>query len=441
MIIGRSLHFTDELIENGLVRRKIGSHENYRLPSGIWASVNPELRRSDGRIPNHWSGQYDFENDAQDNCLQAFFGDATDQNNTAMVGVRSSEHPELWVNMKAVGSNRVSVEKGDRYAKWTELWDATDLEYTSLPGELNKRIILKSTGHPDQFRFSFRCAASMSWEVRNNRIFFYDSDDHEVLKTTPPIAYDSQEASIPITLTEGETIQIGNRQYPTVVLTPSIPEGASYPITLDPTIVIGDPNIVDAAVLISGPTLNYGATVQVGVRAGASARTGLIKITSFGVVPLTASNFTMWLTQYIAPPGNTVNVYLIVAANRWVEGTQSGAYEVGSCDWNSAQETLITWAGGANGCTVSGTDYTADATPPNYTDSALINTVFSCRLKDSWLQGWYNSSIYNNGLCLLTADTNTHQFRSRNDLTPARRPYFTYDIPGGKGFRFGFSYI
>ena len=144
------------------------------------------------------------------------------------------------------------------------------------------------------------------------------------------------------------------------ILTPwSWIESAVFPIVIDATLTL-QPDAaagVDTMVSESNNTyIDYGTNPQMWAQettVGGDRRRALIKfdLSSLPVAP-TYNTITLSLwTANVADGVQTIKVYRILDANNgWTEALAT---------WDHAVEDTVEWAGGSNGCGVSGTDYTA----------------------------------------------------------------------------------
>jgi hypothetical protein len=137
---------------------------------------------------------------------------------------------------------------------------------------------------------------------------------------------------------------------------------------------------------------------------------------------------------------NTMEAFIIKSANDWVEGsTPGGAPEVGACCWNYAKYNTQSWAGSA-GCSTSGTDYDADASPPSLAYSSYTSgsdVAMSFELDPDWATAWRDGRANEGILCKANDEVTALSqifFHSADGTTP---PYFEIDY-GSRVFMVSF---
>lgn len=128
-----------------------------------------------------------------------------------------------------------------------------------------------------------------------------------------------------------------------------------------------------------------------------------------------------------------VSIYSVAAANAaWQPGTRDLELALaGESCWNAlasdgASGVQTAWAGGSNGCGVSGTDYEA-ALLGSLSWTPLddpIGQVYEIALDPERVEGWFGASNTNYGLLLKTAAGGSDHVGQRDSLTAAYRPEF-----------------
>jgi len=140
--------------------------------------------------------------------------------------------------------------------------------------------------------------------------------------------------------------------------------------------------------------------------------TSLIRfdISSLKGKTITSATLTLYM-WYNSGSGaaQDVSLYAVKSADKdWVEGTQTGAngaVETGASCWNYMQydaTSPVAWAGGTNGCSVSGTDRDVA-----YLDSTEVSgsakAYFEWTITDTaLLQSWAEDDADNAGMILIT---------------------------------------
>lgn len=413
MTIYRDRHWTDIEVEGPgrSRRRRVGNHINYRTPGGLIlpAQVNVAAQGP----PADWVGQWDFRDFSGESALQFAAHDTTDPDNRAMVGLRIDDTPDVWTNYKAMdvvtGIETVSPDSQTR--EWPGLWANSTLRWTHGVSVIQKEIVLSAAGHPASFRFSAKTSPGSSWEVSDG-VLIVRQGGVEKMRTQDAYGKDANGDHIRATLTLDDTWGPGGA-YPILRITPNADDmaGAVYPVVIDPTTTIsGDSGIDDTILDNSAGDMddNYG-TSQSEVAASIFSSISRIDET---LIP--AGTITLFEQKSVVSGTRTYdfNVYKIAAANAgWVEGTKNGAIEAGSPCWNYHAYNTVNWAGAA-GCSVSGTDFVADASPPNITGTSVPDgTIVTMTYPNAWATDWRDNPgnnagrtwIYNSGTASFVA--------------------------------------
>lgn len=443
----RSQHWRDEHLSQRERRRTIGHFLHYwSRARQLWVPTDPAVEEQ-GSAPAEWSGTWDFRIASLRGALQCFLGDTTDASNRCLVGVRRADRPGVWLNIKALGVNAVNetIDVAARSVTWVDAWTNADLTFVAHRHKLEKRILLKTPGHPASFRFALRLAAGLTYAVASNVLRIYDSQGVEVLRTRPPWGEDANGNLVRVGLVEAASITVGGRTYPTVRVVPLAAdlETATYPVTVDPTTTIsGTTDIQDALMNASGATLNYGGQssqygVQVGVQnlTGSNRRT-LLRLAASAIPAGTLTALRSCLTRYSysgCTVAGQINWYICTDASAWVEGSSTAALENGACCWGHAVYNTLAW--NTAGCGGSGTDYDADADPPTTAFAAYTTgdpVLFTTTLDVAWAQAWKAASRVNNGMVIMEPSaSNGKAFLAASSEYSANQPYFEVDYTTG----------
>jgi hypothetical protein len=188
--------------------------------------------------PPDWEGAFEFSQSNLDSPMQGFGEDINTPTNTALVGLRISDRPRVWVNWKALETRTNVIMLRDileRRLIWPLLWANTDLEWIFCRHQLARRITLRRTPHPASFRFSMRASPFLSWELRNGTLVFKNPANEAVMTTLAPSALDAKERIIPCTFVQDADILVNGTFLPTFRITPNSAElaTATYPVTID----------------------------------------------------------------------------------------------------------------------------------------------------------------------------------------------------------------
>lgn len=391
-------HTSEVDLEPGKRRRTLQNWRFFKTPSTNWAPCSNTTEFAENEPPA-WEGAYEFEYGARNAVLQAHFIDraAPVGEGDAMLGVRSSEHPENWLNIKPLGGNDVWCFPDEDRVEWPDYWTDTNLLYRVRPNKVIKEIEITGFGGPRRFQFSLRLAPLHTFEVADNALKVYDSTGKEWLHAPPVWGIDANGNALNVTLTQGEDITYRGKTYPSIWLELSEDDfnNAPRPLMLDPTATInGTTNIEDTVIKSGNPTRNFGAATSLPF---GSNQTGLIRVAA-GAIPAGTLNAARLIMYSGSTTATTITAYIVKDANNWVEGTGNNTEVAGTASWTHTQWATVAWAG-SSGCATSGTDYDADASPPSVAKPASAGWS-TLTLLTAWFTAWRDAARTNNGTCL-----------------------------------------
>lgn len=179
----------------------------------------------------------------------------------------------------------------------------------------------------------------------------------------------------------------------------------------------------DTQLSSSSPTTNYGTgqTSNIGSLGGGVAQRMLLKFNVSSLIGKTITSAKLYLTPNAIDTPGTLDAYNIKVANSW---TEAGA------TWNHAVEDTVEWAGGNNGCGVSGTDHDTNklfnsigSWVAGTTKEIVLDTV---RVTE-WLSGNYGFVIKSND----EVNWNIVQMASSDHPTEAYRPVLVIEYGEG----------
>jgi hypothetical protein len=425
MLQPTSLHSSDEYFGAGCHRRRIENNQNYKNINGLWLPSNPVIEQT-ANPPPGWGGAYEFALAARDNGIQLFAGDETDQQNSALVGLRMTDHPDRWLNLKALDLHNQcrDIDPSPNAVKWANPWDATTLEWTVSKRGVSK-LITADTGAPNSFRFSLKLPAGHTCKVDDNCLVVADAQGAEWLRTHQVWAMDALENSVPSYLRMADPI--GN--YPVIEI--GVEPGPEHvrPFRIDPQVVISGTSAIDDSYLyVPAPNYNYGGYVII----VANSYGNLLRLNST-TIP-SGKIISGKISLYCSILGSSANTYfrkLVVGNAGWVEGTRGGAAQEGSnCYAYKAYSatTPVEWVDGPG-----------VGKPANYDDEVLIDTIDSTgwwdlAISNSWFEQW-KIAENNAGWYLVRPSAGTSRaFHSTEYVTdPDLVPYVTIDYSAGLG--------
>jgi hypothetical protein len=355
-------------------------------------------------VPDDWAGNFPYRRESQRGALQAFFEDASDPDNRALVHARLSERPEIGISLKALG-----VEQGaaSSFAGQRQTWDGIyrecALSYDAYADKIKERLTLKRRGHPTKFRSALRLAPGLSGIFAGNAALIFDAKGNEVFRILEPWGEDRNGKRIRVTMREGAPQFVDGILCKVIVLELNEDdlEGAAYPIVVDPTVQITGTTDIEDNWLRSGAfgSLNYGSRGAIFMEETGTTSRIIVRIATIGAIPLGVITALRLHFLGLSGAGLSVNAFIIKDANPWVEGTVNGATQIGSSCWSVLAFNTTPWAGQV-GCGLSGTDFDADGTPPTI---VVATGVFNAMtLKPEWATAWRDATRLPNGIILFS---------------------------------------
>lgn len=412
-VIQRDFHWSDTVPDPLHLQNKkriIQNWLNFKLPNRDWQESNL-ITEEVLSIPDNWTGQFDFKYQQLNSPLQVFAGDSTDPLNTALFGARWASNPEYWFNMKFIGvtASQPIIYPVIQTIRWNDIYTKTDLGLRAYKHKIEKILKLKAPGHPTSFRFALRLPPGFSYLIINDSLRILDDQGKVIFRSFPVHGWDSATTalsadgsnSIRVSLVEAPPITVGGKTFPTFRLIPNQDDlsSAIYPVFIDPTVTITGIAAIEDTMLNDTSTgnknNNYGNTTVIQVFKWASGHIKPIWRILSGIPAGTITGFRhFWYTNFLVTPNFPVDYHRITNANTWVEGTVSGAIQVGSPCWNWTKYNTQAWAGSL-GCNTSGTDFEASV-GTNYTitawpqwETVSLPTVWASDFRDGvWINGF-----------------------------------------------------
>jgi hypothetical protein len=410
-VLSRSLHVTDSDCETGLAQytRRVENFSNWLAQdTQVWGPTDHALETTGGVLPPSWVGDFDFARKIERGPLQVFVGDSSDAVNTALIGMRLSNAHQCGLLFKPLNVNTVSPTYSalDMSATWTNLWDYSTLKYSLRRGKLVKLITLSQAGHPASFRFAYKLMSGLTASLSNSAISLSNAGGTVVLRCRAPYGRDANGMRIRCTLTAAAAVTYKGVSVPTFRITPNATDlaAATFPVWIDPTSAItGTSAIEDAFLWSAWPDDNFGGSQS--LYCDGSAYRSVVRITAGNFPAGTIDAFRI----HVAGTSGAANLsaWKIDIVNLWGEGSSDwDTASDGECSWHSCSVdggASGLWSGyqTAYGCSVSGTDYVANASPPTI---GLANGSYtSSDLPASWVSDWRDGGYAPAGMVLARA--------------------------------------
>lgn len=410
-IIRRNLHFTDYKIDKYECRRTIGNWTNYQNSSGLWIPTNSIFSEKENAL-----GKNEFYITRTHAPLQAFVG------SEAKLGLKDSKGDNRWISITPINVDSKSIHINDgNNVIWKNLWKNSDLKWDVYLNRVEKLITLHSHGHPKTFNFVIDAGPGQYINEINGQIFV--SEKEEIwLYTNPAWAVDASNKKIRVDVRlNGNILTIQPNE--TDLLS------AEYPVIVDPTITITGSSAIDDNTMASGFGNNNFGGASFNFFLGSSGNgpyRPIIRVASASLPDKTYTAFR-WKMVSIGGGSGTLSAYFIADVNAdWVEGTANNAAQAGSSCWNFKNYNTVAWAGSA-GCSTSGVDYDADASPPTMSLSSAGSYTFT--LRPSWAQAWKSGARLNGGMVIFNnQNAENDTYSSNSGVTPC---FFEIDYSVG----------
>lgn len=446
-VINRSQHFTDlipDITKPHKRKRLVKNWCNFKDHLNNWSESIPALATQNA-APPEFSGVYDFDRASLNAPMQFFARDAMDAGNRAMVGIRLSDSPSKWLNIKADNiDNAVDVtEINNKTVQWTGLWTDTNYRVQHINNKIKVDFVLTGENHPTSFQETIKLAPSLSLVDNGDNSLSVMDGEEEVFKMPAPYGYAESdvllENPIRVTMTKGAKKGV----FETIIVTPNAEDlaniGYAENIIIDPTATIsGSTDIEDNLLYSVNPGHNFGAYASPGFQPGiitASAKRRIIMRVASSAIPdgnISEVRFILQRRPY-APANrtDTLYAYQISSANTdWVEGTVIGASQIGSSCWlDHTFDNIQEWAGSV-GLGTSGTDYNATAIGSQfyalYPSGPIIDFTVTFSNTQIW-EDWRDGVTTNAGIFWRTGEV-VHNNLMWGDMADGPFPlYFEID--------------
>ncbi len=390
--------------------------------------------------PPDWAGTWDFSHAQLEAPLQVYVRDSKDASNRAMLGINPAKRPDVWATWKAMEANPVEPvfsQSGNRVA-FDGLWDGCSWTLDIAPHSLKDTITIKDKAiAPKDFRWTIKLSPGATLDARADGIHLLDSDGVSQGQITYPVAWDGNgsdmDHNIRVAMSFGEPIG----PFLQMILTPNAVDVAASvgDVVIDPTTVIqGAPDIEDALIFSSVSDANWGGRPDIIVSNTIHA---LSRVAASALPAGTIDDFRHVIRVGGIASINPLELFFIKDANDWVEGTNNGTTQVGSCSWNHAKNATQSWAGSA-GCSTSGTDFEASGSPPS--EILPANSFVTFTLPTVWASDWRDAVKAANGHVGFMVDaSNNKTWFSTEQAGPSIRPAYEVDFttgPAGAPFLF-----
>ncbi len=428
------INSTTNLIAKSGRRKTVEKHikrVNYLAPPGIWAPINCKPRDA------KWYNSYKFEVLEHD-LLLAF---APSDKRMPLMRITDPITQCTWALwFMGVGDVHPSkpiipklVDKVDNKVVW-EVDDKLTMKFEVLGHKIRKLLILNSP--PSWYKLTFRVARSGGAHLLNGNIVkphqlgkllaFRSGEVIPLFGFAKPSIWDSSSDEIEA-VSPRHTPQYNITQVRTgvwdieIVLDPAFLSNATYPVYIDPTIVL-QPDAdegKDASMFSPYPDANYGAYTLIPLD---SSWRELIQF-DLSSIPTGSTILSSILTMYRFYDNGNIEVLKNRLLREWGEGVHIDAPATdGECSWNHHSYPNLWTTGGADDI---GTDI-AIADDENDYISAGPDGYYEFKLTNS-TQVIVNGAT-NNGWRLATTESSGRQsFRSSDYGTSEQRPKLTIE--------------
>lgn len=385
-----SKHHTDYIVDPSKPNKKTRIYSglsNYKDSSGNWHKANIGIS-SQPNAPADFQGTYNFDRASMGGFVQFFANDAMDAGNRAMVGIRLSDQPNMWLEIKANNiDNAVDVTDIDETTvQWEGLWTDTNYRVKHLASGIKSDFILTGENHPASFTETIKLSPSLTLVDNGDNTLTVKDGENVVFLMPEPFGYvetdETQESVVRVTMEKGAKQGL----FETVIITPNPDDlaliGYSNNIVIDPTTIVSSTSEIEDTYMNNGSTdSNFGAGTSFTVGNFSTVSQALVKIVTGAIPEGTYDSFTCTMKSLQART-NTVKVYKVTDGRPWGELTAT---------WNKYDGTN-TWTTG--GGSSAGNDFVDDASPPQ--QEWVNDEIKTLTLLTSWLDDWYSGT--NNGM-------------------------------------------
>jgi hypothetical protein len=455
MIVGRGQHWLREKIGGRSYRQTISNHEHYREPgSDIWRPKIPGLRSADA--PSGYSaGQTHAP-------LSVFARDPLDTTKRALFKIALTDEPSVSLSKCAYDCNPSDtvIADGAGDVRWSEIKDGIEWQQVTSSDSVKEYVrgsakAMRAAADPTGviLLFTVRVGEGCTLEKRGGGFVLRRKRDGSVAcRLRAPVAWDRNGDSVIPNIRAWMDIVGMADGHPLLALGlhPDDLQIATGAVVIDPLATIGSSAIEDA--FLSGTTANRGRNYggsdvwASGQWTGTAYSHAVMRLDEAQIPGGTIDAFRLLIYHYdrltFTDLGGDLDFFVVKDANAWVEGSTDNGVEVGACSWDHAVTSTLEWAGGtgaSGGCSVSGTDYDADATPPTvaYAGAPASDTLLTITLKTAWATAWRDATRVNNGIVALSQQEGTPKTacfcRSTEYTTEANRPKFEIEYTENGG--------
>jgi hypothetical protein len=241
----RDLYTKHYLNDDGTITAEIHSSPiHYKTETGEYDDIDLTI------VPEQ---NWEFEYALKKNTLRAYFNDATDIENSTLVGVEliNNQGVARWITFKMLDAAPAGSSYEANRFKYHNVFPNVDVEYTVTPERLKENIIVRDSSALQPFTFTLKLDDGLEMQVQsNNDIHFIDRETGEVLwKIEAPFAVDSSEErkqTNNVIYTFGKAVYQGV-EYDSITVEiqdDEFLENAVYPIEIDPSISINDTDLI-----------------------------------------------------------------------------------------------------------------------------------------------------------------------------------------------------
>lgn len=197
-----------------------------------WVEINTEI------VPIK---SWEFTEGVVNGLFRTYFGDVT-SDNQHLYGIEfKGADSEKWINFKLKGANPTSTKTEDNLFRFVECMDGVDVEYIVHPDSVKENIVLNKPTHEREFVFTVKSGGA-SLREDGEELSIVDTDTGSVLWAINKPYMVSADGKV----SYGIRYDVSHDGYfdtlAVVVEDEDFLENASYPITIDPTVVVNQTN-------------------------------------------------------------------------------------------------------------------------------------------------------------------------------------------------------
>ena len=363
---------------------------NYRDASGTWQVIDNSLVKT---AP----ANYAYQNKANRYTI-----DLPADIGSQPIRIASGSS---WLTFSLQGAKGAASVSGST-ATYRNALPGVNVIVQAQADTVEESFVLQGPNSFSQFSYQLHMSSGLRLNAVGNGFTVVDTSGHTVFGMVAPAMFDSatnggaHSSAIAVSTTKTSNPTDVTFKADTTWLGSS---GRKWPVTIDPTFLIGD--LQDCYISAGSPTTSFcgGTSLNAGFD-GTNASRALLQF-SLSAIPATDAVLSAKLFMYLgsATTSNATSLAVYQLTRAWATGSTWNTYD------------------GTNAWTTAGGDF-------NGTAAATTNGIAATGVYYTWsptslVQGWLNGTIANDGLIVKEPTESTNNVLSFNPATGNNPPY------------------